>query len=243
MVAAFAVGVVAVLLFRGHGPARLPQGSGTGAGTGGGGDVGVGASPGGKAGDGVHPLDSTTAIWRDFDGVSLPTSAAGPHRVEGGRAFGFDRSPDGAVLAAIHIFSRASALYGPQVFEPTIAEQVTGSDKAQFLSTVEGEYATDKSLHGVGPRGEITYDIETGRREQAGPWAYRLDGFDPSLTNVHVLLRSVPMGSSPVYVDMAFAIKWAEDDWRLTAPLNGQWTSISRQLTDIPAGYTVIGRA
>ena len=61
----------------------------------------------------VATLTVENAKFQEFLGVQLPTSSAGPQRIEGNRAVGFEHSPDGAVLAAIHILYRASASPGP----------------------------------------------------------------------------------------------------------------------------------
>jgi hypothetical protein len=79
--------------------------------------------------------------WHRLCGIDLPFSARyGPHRRDGERASGFGNQPTGAVLAALHLAVRVSPQLGPDVFVPTLAEQVTGPDAAVLAHQVHAQY-------------------------------------------------------------------------------------------------------
>ena len=189
----------------------------------------------------VATLTAENAKFQEFFGVQLPTTSAGPRQTEGNRAIGFEHSPDGAVLAAIHILYRASASPGPAVFEPTIREQMVGSDRNAFLAKIQRDYGTAATA-GTAPGGELAGAADQAKAIQSSVWAYRLDLYDPAGVSVQVLLRSVPSGSGPLFVNMGLSVKWVGGDWRLVAPLNGEFASVARQVPEVPAGYVVIGR-
>lgn len=189
----------------------------------------------------VATLTAENVKFQEFFGVQLPTTSAGPRQIEGNRAVGFEHSPDGAVLAAIHILYRASASPGPAVFEPTIREQMVGSDRDAFLAKIQRDYGTAATA-GTAPGGELAGAADQAKAIQSSVWAYRLDLYDPAGVSVQVLLRSVPSGSGPLFVNMGLSVKWVDGDWRLVAPLNGEFASVARQVPEVPAGYVVIGR-
>lgn len=54
------------------------------------------------------PLIPSELSWRSWQGIDLPVAAQGPRVFEGAVASGFDRSPAGAALAAIHATVRMS---------------------------------------------------------------------------------------------------------------------------------------
>lgn len=185
-------------------------------------------------------LTAENVKWREFAGAAVPASSAGPRLEQGGRALGFDRSPAGAVLAASNLIYRASSGGGPEVYRTTIAEQVVGADKEKLLSNIEAEYKDEKANGAPDPLSP--QGIARTRALKSGVWAYRLDLYGEDAATVNVLLRSVPAGG-PNYVNLALSVKWINDDWRLVAPLNGQWPSVSRTVPAVPEGYTVLGRA
>ncbi|MEU3010128.1 hypothetical protein [Nocardia asteroides] len=56
----------------------------------------------------VVPLVPSGVSWRSWQGIELPVAAQGPRLIEGAVASDFDRSPAGAVVAAIHATVRMS---------------------------------------------------------------------------------------------------------------------------------------
>jgi len=145
------------------------------------------------------------------------------------------------VLAAIHLAYRVGSTPGPAVFIPTITKQVVGVDKERFLSNIQQEYDTNRARYGAGAGGELTTDIANARRDHSGMWAYRVEFFDPSTSTVQILLRAVPAGV-PIYINLALALRWVNGDWRLEAPLNGQWSSVARQMPSVPDGYALLNQ-
>lgn len=187
-------------------------------------------------------LDPGSIAIKPFHGVQLPTSSAGPKHASGDRVWGFAHSPEGAALAAIHIPYRVGSSAGPKVFEPSIQDQVVGADKQAFLANIRSEYDQELAAErDLGPNGELLSTFARAQRERSGPWAYRVDAYSPSTASVNVLLRSVPSGSDPLLINMAYTLKWVENDWRLVAPLNGEWASVSRSVPSVPADYVLIG--
>lgn len=177
-------------------------------------------------------LDPASVTWQDYGGAAVPLAAAGPHDTQGGRAVGFDHSPSGATLAAINLSYRAGSTAGPSVFEPTIAQQVVGPDKDQFLSIIEAQYAKD------GPQSPD--QIAAVRAQSSGTWAFKVDVYTASAATVEVLLRAIPPDKTPTYVNLTLTVDWQGADWALVAPAHGLWSSVSRIVTGVPAGYTVL---
>ncbi|MCA1703294.1 MAG: hypothetical protein LC808_08545, partial [Actinobacteria bacterium] len=224
--------------------------------TAGGGKVGGGGHEGAAPGGGAAPaavaggdrpvatLSATTVQWQEAYGTRLPTGEAGPHRVANGLASGFDHTPDGAVLAGIHILTRAGMSFGPKVFEPTINNQVIGADKDALLANVEAEYQQKSGSGPVGRNGEVTGDFVRAKQENSGVWGYRLDSYAGDTAFVQVLLVTTPVGAQrPTYVNIGQNLHWVQGDWRLSAPLRGDWSNVSRMLPNPPQDYVSLGRS
>ncbi len=234
---ALVVTLVTVLVLRGGDDAAPAPDGGV--------DAGSSDSGGVTPRPAAEELNAETVVWEDLFGVPLPTSAAGPHDRIGNRAAGFDQSPAGAVLAAIHISYRASPSQGPAVFEETISKQVAGEDQDRFFARVQEEYASERARGAVvGPSGELTDALKKAIREESQVWGYRVDAYDSSAASVQVLLRGVPTGQvDPVFVNLATTVRWVDGEWRLVAPPTGDWSSIASQIEGVPAGYVVLGEA
>lgn len=185
----------------------------------------------------LKPDDVT---YSDVYGAQIPSGAAGPKSTSGGRAIGFDRSPAGAVLAAINIFARAESRSGPSIFEPTITEQVVGPDRDALLEESRGSYS-ERSAEGIGADGTLTVAVENTRKNRSSLWAYRMDSYEATSATLNLLLRSF-QGETPVYVNFAVSVRWVDNDWRLVAPLNGKFASAGQQLSEVPASYVVLGK-
>jgi hypothetical protein len=180
--------------------------------------------------------------FEDFlGGHPLPVASAGPSKSDRNLASGFERSPAGAVLAAIHITTRVQNAVGPSVFEPTITEQVIGADKETLLARVRQSYSENVTTMPTGPNGELVAVFEKGRAERSGVWAYRVDSFSSDSAFVNLLIRTVP-GGIPAYVNLGVTVNWERGDWRLVAPLNGDLAGGAQRVTEVPSGYVVIGK-
>ncbi len=209
------------------------------------GGVGAGSSdPGGVTPrPAAEELNAETVVWEDLFGTPVPTSAAGPHDRIGNRAAGFDQSPAGAVLAAIHISYRAEVSNGPAVFEPTLSEQVVGDDKETWLSNLQEVYAAERARGAVvGPSGELTDDLKKAIREESQVWGYRVDAYDSTAASVQLLLRTIPTGQAePTFVNLTTTVRWVDGDWRLVAPVEGDPASGASQVNSVPEGYVLLG--
>lgn len=181
-------------------------------------------------------LNASTVKWVDYHGAKLPTSSAGPHHADAWRASGWDHSPDGAVLAGVHLLMRTSGDVGPKVFEPTINNQMVGTDKDLYLSKVETEYQRLKTLEPVGANGELTQSFIRGRQDRAGVWGYQVTAYTGDTAFVDLMLRTFKTGSAgPTFVKVSVNMKWVQGDWRLSAPPQGEWMNVS-QLVPEPTG-------
>ncbi|MFI5501031.1 hypothetical protein ACIA5E_18390 [Nocardia asteroides] len=69
------------------------------------GDTDEGRTPGSASAAPVKPSGLSWRTWQDID---LPVSEQGPRQIDGAVASGFDHSPAGAALAAIHTTVRMS---------------------------------------------------------------------------------------------------------------------------------------
>lgn len=166
--------------------------------------------------------------WRDFHGVLLPYSgAAGPRDVDGDRAAGFTRTPLGALLAAVHIAVRANVQWGPEVFEPTVQEQVIGPDAEALLSSTREAY---QELRGDRPDGAALgrgYVVLEG---------FRWQGYSPQVASLDLL--SAGPGDSDVTARAVTRIQlhWRDGDWRVIAPPGGTWAGAASAIESLD-GY------
>lgn len=174
--------------------------------------------------------------WMSFHGVLVPVSAsAGPRQNPPvGAPSGFADTPTGAVMAAVHIALRLDDRFGPQVFQPTVQQRVTGPDAAAALASLQQQYEQDRIRADV-PDGEATgpvYVILAG---------FRIDGFTPAAAVVHLLAEGPADGSSGAgYADYRVELRWIDGDWWMLAPPGGSWDSLVTIATSA-RGYTRFG--
>ena len=170
--------------------------------------------------------------WSGYHGVQLPSSpAAGPYHGANGLAWGFADTPLGALLAALNIGVRANAQWGPDVFVPTIGNQVTGPDAAALLASCQADYGqASQAAHIAGGRPLGSAHVT----EEAFRWvAY-------TSSDATVDLVSAGPGSQGVTVRASTRVEvvWRGGDWRVVAPPGGDWGNAAAQLTSLD-GYTV----
>ena len=170
--------------------------------------------------------------WSGYHGVQLPSSpAAGPYHGANGLAWGFADTPLGALLAALNIGVRANAQWGPDVFVPTIGNQVTGPDAAALLASCQADYGqASQAAHITGgqPLGNAYVTEE----------AFRWVGWAPGDATVD-LVSAGPGGQGvTVRASTRVEVVWQGGDWRVVAPPGGDWGNAATQLTSL-AGYTV----
>ncbi len=88
--------------------------------------------------------------WSTVAGAKVPVSAtAGPSDTSAGRARGFAHTPLGAVLAAANISVRLSPQVGPEVFRPTLREQVVGPDADALAQHLDEDYQAARAQLGL----------------------------------------------------------------------------------------------
>jgi hypothetical protein len=177
--------------------------------------------------------------WVEVGGVALPVSRMhGPRIVEHGRAAGYSRSELGAAFAAVQVLIRTSASASPRVFEPILAEQVTGDDVAAMRLLVAEQYEQLRTEYHV-PEGE---PIPTADARVLG---FRISTYDADARRawVDVILSSAELGSSSRVVAFDVALRWAGGDWRVIAPPDGDWSARATLLGSPPAGMIPYGAA
>ena len=85
-----------------------------------------------------------------WQGAALPVSdTAGPEQFTDTRSTGFSHDPQGAAFAAVHISTHIDPLTGPDVFTPTIEEQVVGAP--DLMETTEQAYRKAARDMGLSP--------------------------------------------------------------------------------------------
>ncbi|MEW9534147.1 hypothetical protein [Microbispora sp. NPDC049125] len=169
--------------------------------------------------------------WQDFHGVRLPLSDAdGPRVLDHDRAQGFTRTRQGALLAALHIAVRANSQWGPAVFEPTITEQVTGPDADRLLEQTRNQYEESRQEAGLSqgsPLGKAFVDEE----------AYRWESYTPDAAAVDIVSAGPDPRGTTVRATTRIQVVWHEADWRVVAPLDGDWSNMATELKSLD-GYT-----
>jgi hypothetical protein len=169
--------------------------------------------------------------WTGFHGIALPVSAtAGPRHRNRGLASGFADNPRGALLAAINIAIRSAATWGPAIFRPTIARQVTGPNARALLRADLRAYARTKAS-GTAP-GQQTAVEE----------AYRFLTCTPARASIDLVTSGPGANGTPVLVVTRLHVVWLHGDWRLLAPPAGNWAKAAAPITTL-AGYTIFPNA
>ncbi|MBF6216308.1 hypothetical protein IU487_35550 [Nocardia puris] len=142
-----------------------------------------------------HP---TGVRWIDYQGVAVPHADQGPGRVEGPAAAGFEHSPPGAALAAIHATVRMSLApdhdwvrVGQAMLAPGPGRDTWAAARAQLHLEVPIPAATAPQILG--------YQVARYHRDRAEIAVYVRHG-DASLTR------------------QLAVVVWLGEDWRLLLP-------------------------
>lgn len=220
--AGLAVAVVVVLV-------ALPdRGSGRGAGA-------AGASPAATAPRAAAAAPDVT--WAPVAGVDLPVSRLhGPRRTAGGAAAGYSRSAPGAAIAAVQVLVRTSPGAGPGVFDPVLAEQVTGPDLPSMLLVTRDEYERLRAQAGSAPGAPA----QQATARVAGYVVRALD-LEAGDATVDVVLSSPDLDAEGRSVAFRVDLRWTQDDWRVVAPPGGDWGAVATPLGGLPAGLLTYG--
>ena len=124
----------------------------------------------------------------------------------------------------------ADAAAGPRVYRPTIKEQLVGPDAKALADNVDADYQRRRANAGVRD-GDPLPDT---RAELAG---YRIESYQNDSAFLRLLVSSPgPDARSTVYVDFRVEVRWTDGDWRVIAPVAGQWRNATGQVPS-PAGY------
>jgi hypothetical protein len=169
--------------------------------------------------------------WVNFHGIQLPVSTQdGPHAARGGLAWGFTDTPRGALLAAINIGVRTAALWGPDIYQPTITYEVTGPDAAALLKADSSGYAALRVAANV-PAGQ------PAGRGYAVEAAYRFTTWSPSAATVDVVTEGPGSSGTTLLAMTRVEVLWQHGDWRLVAPPGGDWANAAASISSL-TGYT-----
>jgi hypothetical protein len=180
-------------------------------------------SAGSATGAGLH--------WADFYGIQLPTSAgAGPRHTRNGLAWGFADTQEGALLAAVNIAVRTAALWGPDIYQPTIRQQVTGSDATALLKADASGYAALRAATHAAPGQPAgrAYAVEAG---------FRFVAYTPADTTVDIVTEGPGSGGATVRTATRVEVVWLRGDWRVVAPPGGDWANSAIAISSL-TGYT-----
>lgn len=177
----------------------------------------------GQEAQSVRNIDLSGVEWKPDGGVPLPESAqAGPRDTAGGLASGYADTPLGALIAGMDITARTSWQFGPNVFGPTVANQVTGKFAGQLLSSDQDAWDSGAP--------ESTAATE-GTRE----YAYIFDSYTPSAATLEIV-SGVPGAATDA--DTQIQVVWEHGDWRVVAPPGGDWSNSAAQVSDTAPGFT-----
>ena len=145
-------------------------------------------------------FDRDDLTWKPHSSVETPFSRAhGPRVTEGGWSRGFARTPQGAVLAAIHIIFQTNGGGVPRAAqEAALAEQVVGA---------EADHYRERSLASAGPAEGI---------ERIVLEAYRIISYTEHAAKVEFTTAAVKeqVERAGTTVDVV----WQDGDWRMVAP-------------------------
>ncbi len=163
--------------------------------------------------------------WVELAGVALPVSATdGPRQLSNGLARGFSDTADGAALAAVNLVVRTSPSLAPAITTMTIQQQVVGPNQPALLRSVA-----------------------EARSTQPPPATATIAGFVPVYYNarqsasVDLVIGSPELALRRQYVSVRVALQWSDDDWRLVAPPQGDWGTVTSAIDALPVGMRRYG--
>lgn len=164
------------------------------------------------------PTTAPTGVrWELVGPLDVPISAAaGPTKLTATTASGFAHTPEGALIAAAQISTRASYSLGREYWEPTIEQQfVPSADRDRMLATLR---ATD-----TGPS-------DPGSLSQIAGFSYQ--SYTPDTAVIGLVFRA-PSAGTPRYHVLTTTLLWRGGDWRMQAPPGGAWASVNHVTSDL----------
>ncbi|MEU8048079.1 hypothetical protein AB0B71_28530 [Micromonospora echinofusca] len=154
--------------------------------------------------------------WELVGQTAVPVSASsGPSRT-GETAAGYAHTPEGALIAAAQISTRAAYSAGRQSWEPTIQQQF------------EPNADRDRLLAALREAGDTPAD--PGELSQIAGFSYQ--SYTPDTAVIGLVFRA-PSAGTPRYHVLSLTLLWRDGDWRMMPPPGGSWTSINRMTSDL----------
>jgi hypothetical protein len=180
---------------------------------------------------GLEVVMPTDLVWQDVGGMELPYSVStGPTNTLAGLASGFAHNAAGAVLAAAHIIIRINPELGPDVFGPTLREQVVGPAADAARTTVNDAYGQLRQDAGV-PYGDPVGQLSAVLR------GFRVEEYSETNADVRLVVEG-PDGSGGLLTSaMLLHLRWSNDDWVLVLPAGWQFIT-AYVLVDADSLYT-----
>ena len=175
--------------------------------------------------------------WDSSLGVRLPVSQRnGPRLLKAGRASGFTRTQAGAALAAANLVPRTSPNVGPAIFGVTLSEQVRGPNRMAMARLVAAEYELQRQRSGV-PEGSRLPGADAELLGYAGAGV----GADGTHATVQLALTSPDLRATDRLLVVFVSLQWADGDWQLIAPPQGDWGNVSNIETTPPSALRTFG--
>lgn len=170
--------------------------------------------------------------WDDALGVRLPVSRRdGPRHLTAASASGYTQTIAGAALAAANLVPRTSPSVGPAVFNATLDTQVRGANRDVMVRVISADYQQQRQRAGV-PDGHRLPGVDA---ELVGYAVAGLSGANDHAV-VSLALTSPDLSSSDELLVVRVSLQWADGDWQLIAPPQGDWSTVSRIKTSPPTG-------
>ncbi|WP_194817930.1 hypothetical protein [Nocardia sp. XZ_19_385] len=135
--------------------------------------------------------------WTPFNGMQLPVAHQGPATDNGAVVAGFDRSPVGAALAAIHATVRMSVALDSQWPAVTAAMLAPGPGRDQW-AVLRTQISITEAMTGEAP-------------SIAG---YRVDRYTPEAADVSIYSRQADASLTR----NTTTVLWHSGDWQLLVP-------------------------
>lgn len=164
------------------------------------------------------PLNSapTSLRWTDFQGMSIPAAAQGPHHTDEVAPHGFDRTPPGAALAAINATIRLSVATDDQW--PTVVRTLVapGTARDAFI-TARIQLST-------------TAPVPAGQAPKVLGW--KVVQFSPQRATVDIYSR---LPDNSMTVNHSSVVWTAFGDWGLLLPYDAAASSPVSAITSLPS--------
>ena len=142
----------------------------------------------------------------------------------------------GAALAAANLVPRTSPNVGPAIFGVTLSEQVRGPNRLAMARLVAAEYELQRQRSGV-PEG--------ARLPGADAELLGYAGADVSAHGTHatvqLALTSPDLRATDRLLVVFVSLQWADGDWQLIAPPQGDWGNVSSIETTPPSALRTFG--